>query len=650
MPLIRLTDNDIEGFDTFEFAKMQDSHGIQNSKHDNNNEGKNQQSKPGNWFSRRIGGKRGTAGGGGSNGGQRCNQNTSEPVDEASCDSRSKRSDDDTNSVGSRGKGGGVAGVGGTPSSSNRRSPNNPPPHERGHLARSSFNSNSSMGSGQSVPTHGNYSDGQYHQQPPIIYENGEDYDDGENDSRDENNNYVNGAKWNRSRHNLEEDETSLSTTEDSTQQHNQNSHQQQHTHQPQHHYQSLSKKHTSDGDASTTNSAETINKSGRSNMKRNNTTPQSNSALDSSTSSAYVARLEEQVAKLSLDLATTRASLDEITLAQRRLQGENNQLCQKVRSLEYENESLQNNIEILKKEKLILSMRRTSGVVCQVSHSDWNENDNGTKSNDDINGSQRAGTGGLDVPFRSSTRNYAGNDESICEEYLSEGEKEDSSHGDSDIDSVALSQSGLDHLQQQLSGRIIPQERSTPEPSPSRPHRGNFISFMGNKSSSKKIKDDDDSSVVSTHAQDRISLIQSSQRHPVGAENCGGAPVIQEEEEVEEYDEDDPFATCYPVPEGKQVEEKPRGWFQRGFKGGNEKVRNHRNAAKSKRPDNIIEEDPFDTLSRASEDEYGYDERYTSFPRGDDLNSSDRSGTSEIDRKGGLGLFLGRKGQQGRR
>mmetsp|Transcript_24829 Transcript_24829/g.52214 ORF Transcript_24829/g.52214 Transcript_24829/m.52214 type:complete len:649 (-) Transcript_24829:101-2047(-) len=648
MPLVRLTENDIEGFETFEFAKMQDSHGIQNDTHDSNNNGKNQQINPGNWFSRRIGGRRGTAGGGGGNGGQRCNQDTSEPVDEASCDSRSKRSDDDTNSVGSRGKGRGVGGLGGTPSSSNRRSPHNPSPHERG----TSFNSNSSMGSGQSVPPHGNYSDGHHQQQPPIIYENGEDFDGDENDSRDENNyNYVNGAKWNRGRHNLEEDEASLSTTEDSTHQHNHHSHHQQ-SHQPQQHYQSLSKKHTSDGDASTTNSADTINKSSRSNSKRNNitsSTPQSHSALDSSTSSAYVARLEEQVAKLSLDLAATRATLDELTLGQRRLQEENNQLSQKLRSLEYENESLHNNIEILKKEKLILSMRRTSGVVCSVSHSDWNEKGTVTKSNDDTSGSQKAGTGGLEVPFRSSTRNYAGNDESICEEYHSDGEKEDSSHGDSDIDSVALSQSGLDQLQQQLSVRKIPQE-GTPEPSPPRPQRGNFMSFIGNKSSSKNFKDDDDSSVVSTHAQDRISLIQASQRNTVGAENSGGAPVIKEEEEVEEYDEDDPFATCYPVPEGKKVEEKPRGWFQRGFKGGNEKVRSNRTTANIKRPSDIVEEDPFDTLSRASEEEYGYDENYTSFPRNDGLNSSDRSGTSGIERKGGLGLFLGRKGQQGRR
>jgi len=175
-------------------------------------------------------------------------------------------------------------------------------------------------------------------------------------------------------------------------------------------------------------------------------------------------------------------------------------------------------------------------------------------------------------------------------------------------------------------------------------------MSFIGNKSSSKNFKDDDDSSVVSTHAQDRISLIQASQRNTVGAENSGGAPVIKEEEEVEEYDEDDPFATCYPVPEGKKVEEKPRGWFQRGFKGGNEKVRSNRTTANIKRPSDIVEEDPFDTLSRASEEEYGYDENYTSFPRNDGLNSSDRSGTSGIERKGGLGLFLGRKGQQGRR
>jgi hypothetical protein len=69
-------------------------------------------------------------------------------------------------------------------------------------------------------------------------------------------------------------------------------------------------------------------------------------------------------VTKLSLELATTKASLDELHLENRRVKNEKDELKLVVSALEGENEQLHRLVEKLEKEKLLMSMEKTVGVA----------------------------------------------------------------------------------------------------------------------------------------------------------------------------------------------------------------------------------------------------------------------------------------------
>ncbi|KAL7479797.1 hypothetical protein ACHAW6_005518 [Cyclotella cf. meneghiniana] len=76
-----------------------------------------------------------------------------------------------------------------------------------------------------------------------------------------------------------------------------------------------------------------------------------------------YSSQLESRVTKLSLELATTKTSLDELHFEHRLLHDENEKLKTTVSLLEEENEQLHRMIEKLEKEKLLMNMEKTVGV-----------------------------------------------------------------------------------------------------------------------------------------------------------------------------------------------------------------------------------------------------------------------------------------------
>ena len=63
--------------------------------------------------------------------------------------------------------------------------------------------------------------------------------------------------------------------------------------------------------------------------------------------------QLEVQVAKISFELATTKASLDELRLENRRLSIDKSALANDIKVLKEQNEHLHVKIEKLEKEKL---------------------------------------------------------------------------------------------------------------------------------------------------------------------------------------------------------------------------------------------------------------------------------------------------------
>jgi hypothetical protein len=87
-------------------------------------------------------------------------------------------------------------------------------------------------------------------------------------------------------------------------------------------------------------------------------------SSVCRSQESIYSAQLESRVTKLSLELATTKAKLDELQLENRRAKNEKEELKLVISALQGENEQLHRLVEKLEKEKLLMSMEKTVGVV----------------------------------------------------------------------------------------------------------------------------------------------------------------------------------------------------------------------------------------------------------------------------------------------
>ena len=218
------------------------------------------------------------------------------------------------------------------------------------------------------------------------------------------------------------------------------------------------------------------------------------------------VQQLETQVMKLNLELATSKSTLDEIQLKNRKASDEKDTVQKNMSLLQEENDMLHLKIERLERENLIRNMQGTKGVVSHrgsanegsggdhdscvvwggtsVSGNTWaggGKNSNATSSKN-INHayvpvtkralgkvSSDTGNGSLEVPFRTEGSDYhlrpRGLRSSVCDSVNSFGELSRdeqlsrSMHND-DVNSVALSESELDASALSLD---LPNESASP-------------------------------------------------------------------------------------------------------------------------------------------------------------------------------------------
>ncbi|KAL7538879.1 hypothetical protein ACHAXR_008849 [Thalassiosira sp. AJA248-18] len=328
MPLVRLIGSDAESFDTFDVAEMTDH---RNHQHSHRNT----------WSSRQSGNGVTAAAAAKS---RYTTSSTLSPTPEAddltSIDSSSGRRSEDTDRVGSVAPRGMMSGRGQSSSTS--------------VTSMNSF----SVNANDNIP----------HNSQWPLYETIDNLDEMEHDPRNPFNRSQNSAQNNNTLrsswgdHNIpeeEEDETgSLSSyAEDSsvTPSLHQFNSQQMNQHQSRH---QRNRYRQSENDDSSIASYQ----SHRQDSKRTSTSDNSSHVI--------IQQLESQVAKLNFELATTKSSLDELQLENRRLNDDKDKLTNNTTLLQEENERLYLTIERLQKEQIIRHMQGTKGVA-RASNSD---------------------------------------------------------------------------------------------------------------------------------------------------------------------------------------------------------------------------------------------------------------------------------------
>ncbi|KAL7554989.1 hypothetical protein ACHAWF_018606 [Thalassiosira exigua] len=581
MPLVRVSGSDVESFDTFDVAEMTDS--------------RSQQSQRSGWPSRQpVGGTTAST-----NFRHGKNQPSCDTDDLTSIDSSGRRSEE-TDRVGSippRGSFGGAS-VGSTSVSISANSDN---------VYQNPYNSH--------VP----------------IDETTDNIDELQNDPRNPFMKSHNSLRSNWEDYIPEEDETSHSTMEDSSQSphvQQQSRPNSQQMYQPQTRSNRRQKqKYTSDGDDVSVAS----NQSYR---------PEFNKKSSNESSQNLIQQLEAQVAKLNFDLATTKSSLDELRLENRRLMDDKDKLTNDTKLVKEENDQLHLKIERLEKEmereKILRNMEGTKGVVARqpsdhascvvwsgnsVSGNTWAGNRGEASASSKQNyipvttkTMGKTGIGTLEVPFRTQPRRSSA--ASLC------SSTELSVYGDNDVDhdcksahSIALSASDpdLDGLQLSDSERMRSFEGGESEKA-ARNVEDAYASPTRSRTNKKVGK-----SEIEKHGR------PSPQKHHFESDEDGDNG-IGSNPQGETFNDDDPFATWSAPGDPKRKEPQEQNWLQRGLGG---RGRNRQPPQSTE----TIQEDPFDSCTQDDDDS----ERYTSFAD----KSSDCPEPQGQDRKR-FGMFKG--------
>jgi hypothetical protein len=117
-------------------------------------------------------------------------------------------------------------------------------------------------------------------------------------------------------------------------------------------------------------------------------------------------------VAKISFELATTKASLDELRLENRRLNSDKSALSNDIKALKEQNEHLHFKIEKLEKERILRSIEGTKGSarIDRESNSTWggvsvsgntSNRDSGARATSSNQGYMHIMLGSPEIPFR---------------------------------------------------------------------------------------------------------------------------------------------------------------------------------------------------------------------------------------------------------
>lgn len=268
-------------------------------------------------------------------------------------------------------------------------------------------------------------------------------------------------------------------------------------------------------------------------------------SSVCRSQESIYSSQLESRVTKLSLELATTKALLDELRLENRRVKSEKDEFKLVVSALEGENEQLHRLVEKLEKEKLLMSMEKTVGVA-------------------------QPGDG-----LRSSFVNTV------------EGRKKE----DATFEVSTFRAEPRGSIKKK--GRRRRSRSGDELEVPFNPNRAEIA-----KELKRSYQSDADFSVSS--AGDGLSVGAMSLHSIADLEHAAkliaeGACLENSDSDKEEYDNNDPFAT-WSAPEDRAKQENKQGnWFQRGVTALSNP---HRQDVNSE----VINGDPFDTCSKSSD------------------------------------------------
>lgn len=355
--------------------------------------------------------------------------------------------------------------------------------------------------------------------------------------------------------------------------------------------------------------------------------------APSSAYTSQLVSQLESQVAKLNFELATTKSDLDQIQLENRKLHDEKSEWHKKIRLLKDENNDLRLTIEQMERDKLMRTMESTKGVgrirtsmdvgSCvvwggsSVSGHTWVESSKENGSTITTLKQELKHVEKLDVSFRNSKgENSHTYKQALRSSFASTGSylSEDMDKSIGSIGSVNLDNSGGSGVK----GQELDEDASD--------LRSSLQSALDMFRPMQRLQDNINKRVIS--APNRIKQDVESCAQSNNLTNESAPDVVNGlyedkagQNEEEDYDDDDPFATWS---ENRERSSNKKKWFQRGD--GQKLPQSQGIDAEeeeiARENEERIEEDPFDTAKGASKES-----EYTSFAEDGNLNDSSHIG-----------------------
>ena len=506
-----------------------------------------------------------------------------------------------------------------------------PPPRS----TRGISSSNISVGSA-SMSSDINSSPHPYHSNHVPLYETTENLDEMQQDPRNPfSQSETLRASWKE--HIPEEDEGTLSSVEDSTEQPQSQHYQNNQRSNPQNMLQPRPRQRRSDDDDMSMSSRQ----SSRQDINKKN-------AMNDG-SSRIIQQLESQVAKLNFELATTKSSLDELQLENRRLNDDKDQMGINIQLLHEENHQLHLKIERLEKEKILRNMEGTKGVVRRESEQDscviwggatvsgntWAEGSLAYTYTAPTKPPKKvAGGDSLEVPFRERTQE---GDYKVRPPVRRSNSYRSVSSGISGGDCASAHSVDLNYSDRSGEKEGKEQEKTAERGRMSLlnviPSVRELTKHMGEASMSSKPQS-------SPHRKaNRLDSSSSSQMDASGGDNDIGSNP-----QGEDFD-DDPFATWSAPGDPKRKQEN---WLQRGLGGRGRDGKNNNSQQQQTPPpqsNEAIEEDPFDSYSRSGSVENN--DKYTSFAGHDSVGSGSNAGDTDsvMQERKKFGLFgLGRR------
>jgi len=414
--------------------------------------------------------------------------------------------------------------------------------------------------------------------------------------------------------------------------------------------------------------------------------------------SSHIIQQLESQVLKINLELATTKSSLDELQLENRRLTDDKAKMSTDVKLLLQENEQLQLKIERMEREIILRNMESTKGVGTRRSSGESTTGWGGSDTNNVYVTKKRLGKkitddyGSLQVPFRSaaSSSTSSGNEYSLRPKRasLSSVTSSNELHSDDDVGdcrSVALDDCGNNDGDLRNSSMAAEALEHGAASSAQKGGRLGLLNIIGGGGGVKKQpsvreitnqvketaisypssrKNNGDAENEAASSSSRSSPLPKNEQHLEGNKATADDDDIgsNPQGEGEDFNDDDPFSTWSAPGDPKRKETEPeQNWLQRGLGGrvtgggensSNSSSNNNNNTKNnSSRPppqssnEGEMMTDPFDSYNDDNTErrDGSVGDEYISFAD----NASGKSEDGDMQDKKRFGLFKGFMGKR---